>query len=178
MAKVKDIISVIQKHRRSLLFIVFICAIARQSSTQSAKASIGIARSPRFTTGYFWTRPHNAMKVPIPLHASDPQPSSNGEPAFDVAFADPDGKLVTAGRGSPGWTIRISSNGAMLGETKASPRGEWVFEPNEPLAPGNYALSLLAIEPQSQRTISRAESNRVAGYAARSHPRHRLAPAR
>lgn len=155
MAKIKNIVSAIQTHSRSLLIIVFICSIGA-AAIYSERRGVDWGRQIAALQDWlFLDPPKKSAGTAAP---SDPQPSSNGEPAFDVAFADPDGKLVTAGRGAPGWTIRISSNGAILGETKASLRGEWVFEPNEPLAAGNYALSLLAIEPHSQRTVSGPKS--------------------
>ena len=150
MAKIKNIVSAIQNHSSTLLIIVFICSIGAAAIYSERQ---GIDWGRQIAALHDWLFLDPAKKSADTAAPSDPQPSSNGEPAFDVAFADPDGKLVTAGRGAPGWTIRISSNGAMLGETKASPRGEWVFEPTEPLAAGNYALSLLAIEPHSQRTV-------------------------
>ena len=40
-------------------------------------------------------------------------------PSFDIAYADEAGKLVVAGRGEAGWTIRLGSGTQTLGETKA-----------------------------------------------------------
>ncbi len=151
MAKIKNIVSAIQTHSRSLLIIVFICSIGAAAIYSERQ---GIDWGRQIAALHEWLFFDPAKKSADTASPSDPQPSSNGEPAFDVAFADPDGKLVTAGRGAPGWAMRISTNGSMLGETKASPRGEWVFESNEPLAPGNHSLSLLAIEPHSQRTVA------------------------
>lgn len=153
MVKFKDVISQIQKHKRFLLFAIFICAIG-SAIVYSERHGINWNRQAAALHGWLFFDPTaKRSSSAAPASSSDIKPSFSREPTFDAAFADADGKLVAAGRGSPGWTIRLSSNGALLGETKASPRGEWVFEPNEPLAPGNYALSLLAIEPQGQHTI-------------------------
>ncbi len=75
-------------------------------------------------------------------------------PSFDVADADETGKIVAAGSGKAGWTIRLMSGTQALGVTTADERGDWVLIPDEPLAPGNHALSLLEIDPSSKRGIS------------------------
>lgn len=41
-----------------------------------------------------------------------------------------------------------------VGETTADEQGEWVLIPDEPLALGNHALSLLEFDPISKRGIS------------------------
>jgi hypothetical protein len=53
----------------------------------------------------------------------------------------------------PEWNIRLLNNGAVLGEAKISPRGEWVLEPSEPLAPGSHTLSLIAVDADGQQSI-------------------------
>ncbi len=90
-----------------------------------------------------------------PVKQADlPTKSSVLMPAFDIAYADETGKLVAAGRGEAGWIIRLSSKTQTLGETKADANGEWVLTPDLPLDPGEHILSLLAIDPVSQRSIS------------------------
>ena len=63
-------------------------------------------------------------------------------PGFDVVRITPDGNAVIAGRGTPGSTVSILDNGQIIGTAVADQRGEWVFVPNTPFAPGNRQLSL------------------------------------
>ncbi len=83
-----------------------------------------------------------------------PAQPSEIPPSFDIAYTDQTGKLVAAGRGKAGWIIRLKSGTQTLGEAMADERDEWVLTPEGPLAPGNHTLSLLEIDPISQRGIS------------------------
>lgn len=86
--------------------------------------------------------------------ADKPARTLESPPSFDAADADERGNLVAAGRGKAGWVIRLTSGTQALGETTADEHGEWVLIPDEPLAPGNHALSLIEIDPISKRSIS------------------------
>ncbi|NQU59971.1 MAG: LysM peptidoglycan-binding domain-containing protein [Rhodospirillales bacterium] len=75
--------------------------------------------------------------------APDSKPSTGlVYPSFDVVRIDPNGSAVIAGRALPGATVIIMADGKPIGEVKADERGEWVFVPNTPLAPGSRELSL------------------------------------
>ncbi len=63
-------------------------------------------------------------------------------PTFDVVRVNPQGDTVIAGRALPGSTVVILDNGKPIGEVKADARGEWVFIPKKPLAPGDRKLGL------------------------------------
>lgn len=63
-------------------------------------------------------------------------------PSFDVVRIDPGGDAVMAGRAVPGSTVIILDNGKPIGEVVADKRGEWVFVPKAPLAPGSRELTL------------------------------------
>ena len=63
-------------------------------------------------------------------------------PSFDVVRIDPSGDAVMAGRAKPGSTVIILADGKPIGEVTADGRGEWVFVPTSPLAPGSRELSL------------------------------------
>jgi hypothetical protein len=94
-----------------------------------------------------------------PVKQADLQNQPSGlSPSFDVAYADETGKLVTAGRGAAGWIIRLANKTQTLGDTIVDKRGEWVLTPEQPLAPGEHTLSLLAIDPLSQRSVSGQQS--------------------
>lgn len=63
-------------------------------------------------------------------------------PSFDVVRVGPGGDAVIAGRAEPDSIVVIIDNGKVLGEVTADGRGEWVFVPGKPLAPGSRQLSL------------------------------------
>jgi len=66
-------------------------------------------------------------------------------PTFDVVRIDKDGSAVIAGRSTPNATVQILRDGEILGEVTTDSRGEFVFVPDAPLAPGNAVLSLSMI---------------------------------
>lgn len=81
-----------------------------------------------------------------PSADSAQQPESEAEasalPAFDVVRVGPDGGAVMAGRAAPGAVVEIRRGETVLGEVSADSRGEWVFVPEKPLAPGETVFSL------------------------------------
>jgi len=81
-----------------------------------------------------------------PAPKKDPQPKMVGpvKPSFDVVRVNPKGDTVIAGRAEPGSTVTILDRGKVIGKVTADQRGEWVFVPDKPLAPGSRQLSLEA----------------------------------
>jgi hypothetical protein len=75
-------------------------------------------------------------------------------PSFDIATVDAAGKLLAAGRGEAGWTIRLQSGNATLGEVKADENNEWVVTLEKPLPPGENKLSLLEVDPSGKQSLS------------------------
>lgn len=63
-------------------------------------------------------------------------------PAFDLVRISAAGDAVIAGRAAPGTTLEILADGQPIGQITADARGEWVFVPEQPLAPGTHRLSL------------------------------------
>lgn len=94
---------------------------------------------------------------PAPIQAAPPAAVPAGEPSFDVVRIDAGGDAVIAGRALPGAKVVILDGGKELGEVVADGRGEWVFLPSGPLAPGSRELRLRAVNPDG----SRAESGEV-----------------
>jgi hypothetical protein len=149
VAKVKDIVAITRKQSGWLLSLIFICVLGLaafyfQHQGMTWKSRIGAIQN--------WLVFDPCQK------RGDASPSSssrrfNQEPSFDAVYANADGKLVAAGRGAPEWNIRLLNNGAVLGESKISPRGEWVLEPGEPLAPGSHTLSLIAVDADGQHSV-------------------------
>ncbi|MGZ8996383.1 MAG: Ig-like domain-containing protein, partial [Rhodospirillales bacterium] len=63
-------------------------------------------------------------------------------PSFDVVRVNPEGDTVMAGRAAPGSTVTILDGERVVGDVKADGNGEWVFVPDEALAPGERRLTL------------------------------------
>ena len=63
-------------------------------------------------------------------------------PSFDVVRTNPKGDTVIAGRAEPGSRVTVLGDGKTIGEVAANERGEWVFVPPAPLAPGTHRLQL------------------------------------
>jgi nucleoid-associated protein YgaU len=93
-------------------------------------------------------RPREGVETPPPPEAAQPQPQPNdpalapAAPRFDVARISAAGDTVIAGRAPPGATVRIESNGKVIGSANADGRGEWVFVPDAPLPAGAHRLTL------------------------------------
>jgi nucleoid-associated protein YgaU len=91
------------------------------------KAAIQKPAAPAITTPA--SKP--APKIVLPI-----------KPSFDVVRVNPQGDTVIAGRAAPGSTVIILDRGKVIGKVIADRRGEWVFVPDKPLAPGSRQLSL------------------------------------
>lgn len=76
--------------------------------------------------------------------AAQPAPAGPVEPSFDIVRINPEGDTVMAGRAAANAKVRIYDGGKLIGEVQANRRGEWVFVPTHPLAPGSRKLSLSA----------------------------------
>lgn len=65
-------------------------------------------------------------------------------PSFDIVRIDPAGTAVIAGRGMPGWNLRILGNGESIAETPIDTGGEWVviITDETPLPVGALELTL------------------------------------
>jgi len=74
-------------------------------------------------------------------------------PTFDAVSADASGMLVAAGRGQPGSSILLQNGPQTLGQTKADGNGEWVLILEQPLPPGDYTLSLSALNTDTQASV-------------------------
>lgn len=81
----------------------------------------------------------------VPSDAPPPIP-----PTFDVVRIDPNGDTVMAGRAAPGAKVAVLDGGETLGIADADPRGEWVYLPTSPLAPGPHELTLRSELPDGR----------------------------
>lgn len=75
-------------------------------------------------------------------------------PSFDVVRVSPTGEAVIAGRAAPDSTVAILSGDKEIGRVVADGRGEWVFVPVEPLAPGAHELRLRVEGPGGTAVVS------------------------
>ena len=66
-------------------------------------------------------------------------------PTFDIVRITPQGDAVMAGRAVGGAKVEIYDNGKKIGDATADKRGDWVFVPSSPLAPGSRQLSIKMI---------------------------------
>ncbi len=77
-----------------------------------------------------------------------------GGPSFDVVRIDPKGSLVMAGRATPGSTVFILDGDKEIGRVQADGRGEWLYVPNQPVAPGTRQFSLKSKDPSGKEMVS------------------------
>lgn len=88
-----------------------------------------------------------AMPLPQMSSAAAPAEGHSREPGFDVVRIGERGDAMIAGRALPGAEVLILDGGRELGRVMADSRGEWVFVPSGPLAPGARQLTLAARSP-------------------------------
>jgi len=69
-------------------------------------------------------------------------PGAAAQPSFDIVRVEPSGDTVVAGRGVPGATVELLSNGSVIATTAADAAGEFVFVLETPLAAGGHDLAL------------------------------------
>ncbi len=77
-----------------------------------------------------------------PRQSTEKMTAEPVKPSFDVVRVNPAGDAVISGRAAPNASVRILEGETVIGEVSADNRGEWVFLPDEPLAPGSRELSL------------------------------------
>jgi nucleoid-associated protein YgaU len=83
-----------------------------------------------------------SASVPPPAEAPKEVPSDLIAATFGLLRAEPDGSLVIAGSGTPGSEVEVYSNDELLGTTKVENSGDWVFVPEQPIAPGGIEITL------------------------------------
>ncbi|MEE2527099.1 LysM peptidoglycan-binding domain-containing protein [Hyphobacterium sp. HN65] len=81
-------------------------------------------------------------------------------PTFDVVRIDPAGTAVMAGRGMPGWQLRVLGNAETITETPIDSGGDWVViisESDTPLPVGPLELTL-EMESEAGNIIASEQS--------------------
>ena len=84
-----------------------------------------------------------AASLPAPAIALSAAPGS-AAPSFDIVRVGPSGSAVLAGRAEPGAQVTIRDGGALIGQSTADVRGEWVIVPTAAIEPGGRNLALTA----------------------------------
>jgi hypothetical protein len=114
------------------------------------------------------TEPPQFLKPPTPLEPSQIKPQTMGDqpqeaasqpPVFDVVRINPKGDTLIAGRAAPGSEVTLLDGTKEIGKVVTDQRGEWVFVPTGPLAPGARRLKLRSksVEGVIQESTSMAE---------------------
>lgn len=86
-----------------------------------------------------------AEPEPPPVRVpATPKVARPATPSFDIVRATAEGNLVVAGRANPNATVTVLDGEKRLGSARADRYGEWVVIPENPLAPGSHALTLMA----------------------------------
>lgn len=75
-------------------------------------------------------------------------------PAFDLLRVERDGSVVIAGRAPSGSDIEIMDDGQMIATGRATVAGDFAIVLDEPLRPGDHALSIIATTPDGDRLAS------------------------
>lgn len=99
-----------------------------------------------------------AAPAPESSRRADAPPARNEKaeiirPIFDVVRAEPSGEMLMAGQAEPGWTVTVRSGEKAIGSAVADADGNWIIQPQAPIAKGDHSLELRAQEPDSKRTV-------------------------
>ncbi|MGQ0662766.1 MAG: LysM peptidoglycan-binding domain-containing protein [Pseudomonadota bacterium] len=86
-----------------------------------------------------WAGPVPGSPADEPARVEGPKVA----PSFDVVRVNPAGDAVMAGRAAPNTIVVILDGERELGRVTTDSRGEWVFLPPVPLAPGGRELGLM-----------------------------------
>lgn len=99
--------------------------------------------------------PEEGAVAPAPPEPAAPSGEAPDVAEFDVVQVDPSGTVVVAGRTLPGAPVRLRVDGAEVAEETADARGEFVFNPADPLDPGVRELSLAVDTPDGERVAAK-----------------------
>jgi nucleoid-associated protein YgaU len=91
-----------------------------------------------------------------PAAASQSAPVATEQPvapSFDVVRVDEKGDAVIAGRAAPNSEVVVRDGQTAIGAVTTDSRGEFVFLPEKPLAPGQRVLSLESTDPATGAAV-------------------------
>ena len=89
----------------------------------------------------------NSQTENITKSATKNIPEPTDIPTFDIVRIKENG-IVVAGRWLPNKTISVLMNNKIVATEQTDENGEFVYAPTNSLAPGNYTLSLIGVEPE------------------------------
>ncbi|MGE5545297.1 MAG: hypothetical protein ACM33T_00240 [Solirubrobacterales bacterium] len=95
-----------------------------------------------------------AASTPGPAAASVAPAPITHSPSFDVVRIGAEGDAVMAGRAQAKSDVFILEDGHELGHVVADARGEWVFVPELPIAPGTHSFSIREARPDGSVDVS------------------------
>lgn len=72
------------------------------------------------------------------------------KPTFDIVRIEKDGNVIVAGRWLPRQNVSIRVNGKVVATEITDSNGEFVYSPVVPFKPGNYTVSLLGVNPDTE----------------------------
>lgn len=129
---------------------------SKSESAASVPAATVGSPSPATDQNVVGSKPdivaNGETEKPANTAAETVQPSPS--PSYDIVRVNPKGDAVMAGRAAPGAAVEIREDDKVIGKVTADQRGEWVFVPDKPLAPGNRQLSLSATTADGERKDS------------------------
>lgn len=116
------------------------------SAPQSEPAPVASGEPPKTSQD---TASKTAVRPSPAAEPATPEPPKPDLPKFDVVRVEPNGDAVIAGRAEPGFPVDVMDGENVMGRVQADGRGEWVFIPDAPLAPGTHELSLTMLAPKN-----------------------------
>ncbi|RIK88692.1 MAG: peptigoglycan-binding protein LysM [Hyphomicrobiales bacterium] len=75
-------------------------------------------------------------------------------PVFDILRVEPDGSVLVAGKAGSKAAVEVLSGETVLGAATAGEEGDFVVVLDEPLAPGDYRITLRATAPGAEAVLS------------------------
>jgi hypothetical protein len=106
-----------------------------------------------------------ALPPAEPAKPAETKPAPSGPkavPSFDVVRIEPTGDGVIAGRAEPGWTIVLEDSGNKIAETVVDNEGAWSIVLDQPLSPGDHALTLRAMSADKTQGLTGQQPVKVA----------------
>ncbi|MEZ5781905.1 MAG: LysM peptidoglycan-binding domain-containing protein [Rhizobiaceae bacterium] len=83
-----------------------------------------------------------------------PSMEAAATPSFDLLRVEGDGSMVIAGRAAPNATVELLNGETVIGSGKAGPQGDFVVILDNPLAPGDYQITIRTINGDNSKSVS------------------------
>lgn len=106
---------------------------AAEAATQTAQADQADQPGPAAEAS-------RKVKVATPAQAPRAAATSQGMLAVDAVDYNDAGRLFISGHADDGTTVHLYLNNTFIGRAKTGSDGRWALQPDDPVAPGLYAL--------------------------------------